>query len=82
MAKPTYEELELQVSQLHHRWFTQKHRADNLYDKLRRLEGKVRTTIVVGEHVDSDELYQLRRMVPNRPRPTLRELRRKGRHAA
>jgi phage shock protein A len=44
------------------------------YERCRRLENKIRSTIVVGEPFDNDGLYQLRQMVPNKPRKTLRQL--------
>lgn len=43
----------------------------NLHNRLRRLENKVRSTIVIGERIDADGLYALRQMVPNKPRKKL-----------
>ena len=74
MPKPTYEELESRVARLHHDYYSQKRRADALYAKLRSLENAVRSTIVVGEQIDADALYRLRKRVPDKPKPTLRQL--------
>lgn len=69
------EELELALSRKSAEAYREKKRADNYYNQLRRLENRVRKTIVVGEHIDTDELYALRISVPRNPRPTLTELR-------
>lgn len=75
---PTYGELEVSLSMARLRLSHAEKRANANYDKLRRLENRIRSTIVVGEHVDTDALYALRISVPTKPRPTLTELR-KGR---
>lgn len=48
---------------------------DFLYERLRKLENRVRETIVVGDHIDTDKLYALRQMVPNHPRKTITQKR-------
>lgn len=73
----TRDELELSRSRLAFAADYQTRRANGLYEKLRRLENKVRDTIVVGESFNSDGLYELRQMVPSKPRPTLTQLRKR-----
>lgn len=73
------EQLETELYQARIRLTYERMRADRLYTNLRRLENRVRNVIVVGEQVNTDDLYQLRILVPRKPRPTLVELRKKAR---
>jgi hypothetical protein len=41
------------------------------HNRLRLLENRVRNVVVVGERIDTDALYALRQMVPNKPRKKL-----------
>lgn len=77
MRPETRDALETSRARLAHEAGTQRRRADQLYARLRLLENKVRKTIVVGETVNLDALYQLRQMVPTKPRPTLAQLRKR-----
>ena len=69
----TREQLENSRARLAHENGHLRRTNKSLYNKLRRLENKVRNTIVVGERVDHDELYALRKMVPAKPRSTKRK---------
>lgn len=77
MRPETRDALETSRARLAHEAGHQRRRADQLYARLRLLENKVRKTIVVGETVNLDALYQLRQMVPTKPRPTLAQLRKR-----
>lgn len=70
----TREQLESARARLAHEASYLRRDRDKLYDKLRRLENKVRSTIVIGEQIDTDGLYELHRMVPAKPRPTRRQM--------
>jgi hypothetical protein len=64
----TREQLESSRARLAHENSSLRRQLKLRHEQLRRLESKVRRTIVVGSNVDFDELYQLRQMVPNKPR--------------
>lgn len=73
----TREEVENSRARWAHRAATAELNRDYLYEKLRKLENRIRDTIVIGDHIDTDKLYSLRVMVPAQPRKTLRELRKR-----
>lgn len=70
--RETYEQLETSRARIAHENGHLRKSNKYLYDRLRRLENKVRTTIIVGEPFNNDGLYQLRQMVPTKPRPVRR----------
>lgn len=78
MRERTLEELESELARTHRELFTAKKNVALYYEQLRRLENRVRKTIVVGEHTDSENLYILVRSIPRKPRLTMNEIK-KGR---
>lgn len=66
--RETREQLESHRARLAHQNSRLQRDVVKLHNRLRRLENKVRKTIVIGETIDADGLYQLRQMVPNTPR--------------
>jgi hypothetical protein len=68
------EEREEQFARLHSQYHSLVRRYNKLYENNRRLENKIRETIVIGEEFDATGLLQLLRMIPKEPRATLREL--------
>lgn len=68
------EELESRIARALHERDSARRAQRALYERNRRLENKIRDTIVVGENFNASGLYQLRQMVPNKPRRTWRQL--------